>query len=374
MEGQSLPTLIKKSSLYKIVITDDVEEKIRFLCSKIPDVEWSGVLFYTHEGSIEQGNLVITCVDIYVMDIGTGTYTEFDMSPEVISYMCESDHLMDTHTGLIHSHNKMDTFFSGTDLSTLKSEGNDRNHFVSLIVNNDGKYTAAITRKVKYVKTVDESYSYGSFDDTQVSGTGSYIKEEEFIEYFDLEIVKKCSSASFDSLEKRLDEIRNRKSKSSCVAKPVTKPLGDRYFDKDQQFLISKRELGEMTAVPHHEKPTVPYHITDDTLESILIQMLTGSILIKNPSSIDIEKWVLSMSDVYGSRFGLDEQGLSDFRQWADSHCEFLIFNSIPEGLSACEESDLVSNIATCIYEELDSLPQNKYINIFKEIIEQWIL
>ena len=37
------------------------------------------------------------------------------------------------------------TFFSGTDLNTLQEEGSDMNNFLSLIVNNAGQYTAAIT-------------------------------------------------------------------------------------------------------------------------------------------------------------------------------------------------------------------------------------
>ena len=48
------------------------------------------------------------------------------------------------------------TFFSGTDKATLQSEGSDMNHFVSLIVNNAGKYTAGVTRKVKLKQTVNE--------------------------------------------------------------------------------------------------------------------------------------------------------------------------------------------------------------------------
>lgn len=50
------------------------------------------------------------------------------------------------------------TFFSGTDTSTLLSEGSDRNCFVSLIVNNSKSYSAAITIKpevsTKIIKTV----------------------------------------------------------------------------------------------------------------------------------------------------------------------------------------------------------------------------
>lgn len=102
METQKTPGLIKGKSTYKLIIPSDVEKKIRHLCLRVPNVEWSGTLFFTYEGSMEDGNLVITCKDIYVMDIGSAAYTEFDMSPDVISYMCDNPDLLGMQMGLIH--------------------------------------------------------------------------------------------------------------------------------------------------------------------------------------------------------------------------------------------------------------------------------
>lgn len=107
MEEQKTLSLIKGKYTYKLIIPSDLERKIRHICHKVPNVEWSGTLFFTPEGSMEDGSLVITCRDIYVMDIGSGTYTEFDMSPEVIGYMCDNPGLLGMQIGLIHSHNNM---------------------------------------------------------------------------------------------------------------------------------------------------------------------------------------------------------------------------------------------------------------------------
>ena len=68
------------------------------------------------------------------------------------------------------------TFFSGTDTATLKEEGRDRNNFVSLIVNNAGSYTAAITRRIKS-KQVKESVSYEFFGDGEKQDTKEYVSE-----------------------------------------------------------------------------------------------------------------------------------------------------------------------------------------------------
>jgi hypothetical protein len=88
-------------------IPEDVERKIRYICQQVWNVEWSGILFYSYKGSFEKKDLVITCEDILVMDIGNSIYTGFTMSPEVISYMAENSKLLDCQMGLIHSHNNM---------------------------------------------------------------------------------------------------------------------------------------------------------------------------------------------------------------------------------------------------------------------------
>ena len=117
MEETKQPTkvisLVQKSGTYnyKLIIPAEVERKIRFTCQKVWNTEWSGTLFFTHEGSSENNDLVIRCVDIYIMDIGTQAYTEFDMNPDVISYMCENPELLDCQLGLIHSHNNMSKEF-----------------------------------------------------------------------------------------------------------------------------------------------------------------------------------------------------------------------------------------------------------------------
>ena len=87
----------------------------------------------------------------------------------------------------------MRTFFSQTDTATLKEEGRDRNNFVSLIVNNAGTYTAAITRRVK-AKQVKESVSYEFFGDGEKHDTKEYVSSADEIEWFYLKIEKEGES------------------------------------------------------------------------------------------------------------------------------------------------------------------------------------
>ena len=108
-EQKKVLPLVKRKDTFKLVIPDEVESKIRFLCNNIWDVEWSGVLFYKVSGSFEDKSLVITCVDVFQMDEGNATYTEYSMSPDVATYMCDHMELLEEgiYQGLIHSHNRM---------------------------------------------------------------------------------------------------------------------------------------------------------------------------------------------------------------------------------------------------------------------------
>ena len=194
-----LPKLCQFHTNGKVIIPENVEKAIRNFCAFSPHKEWSGILFYTFSGSFDT-EIVLECKDILLLNQGTSVFTEFSLNtPEVARYMVLNG-LMGCCTGLIHSHNTMATFFSGTDTSTLQKEGNDTNNFLSLIVNNEGTYTAAITRKVSYnVKTKTEEHKSGQypFFNTEESihledVRNSYSKDttEEVIEFSYLGIEK----------------------------------------------------------------------------------------------------------------------------------------------------------------------------------------
>lgn len=98
--------IIKGLDSYKITILPELEQKIRVLCNKLPNNEYSGTLFYKIEGSFEDKSLNVIAVDFYIQDIGSGTYTEFQNDDTLAQYMVSHD-LFDCYTGLLHSHNRM---------------------------------------------------------------------------------------------------------------------------------------------------------------------------------------------------------------------------------------------------------------------------
>lgn len=400
MEEVKQPTkvisLVQKSGTYnyKLIIPAEVERKIRFACQKVWNTEWSGTLFFTHEGSFENNDLVIRCVDIYIMDIGTQAYTEFDMNPDVIAYMCENPELLDCQMGLIHSHNNMSTFFSGTDTATLKEEGMDRNNFVSLIVNNAGTYTAAITRRIKS-KQVKESVSYEFFGDGEKHDTKEYVSSADEIEWFYLKIEKEGENYSFPDMAARLEEIKQAKAERAKKAqtpvyqgdyKPV---IANSYGTKAGPANLVKKEADKPNVVqptlfdnvddlPFEDGYDIPYgQVTFDktTLKSLVFQLITGSIIISNDSKIDITKWAKSMPTLYEKRFGKGKVGMDNFKIWAETYTEYLTWYITDEKLEELgfDETEICAICAHDMIEELTKLPENDYIKGYIDALQKYL-
>ena len=390
-------SLVQKSGTYnyKLIIPAEVERKIRFTCQKVWNTEWSGTLFFTHEGSFENNDLVIRCVDIYIMDIGTQAYTEFDMNPDVIAYMTEHSELLDCQMGLIHSHNNMSTFFSGTDTATLKEEGRDRNNFVSLIVNNAGTYTAAITRRIKS-KQVMESVSYEFFGDGEKHDTKEYVSDADEIEWFYLKIEKEDENYSFPDMAARLEEIKQAKAEKAKKAqtpvyssgyKPV---IANSYGTKGGPANLVKKEDSKPEVVqptlfdnandlPFEEGYDIPYgQVTFDkvTLKSLVLQLITGSIIISNDSKIDITKWTKSMPALYEKRFGKGKEGMKNFKMWADTYTEYLTWYVTVEKLEELgfDETEICAICAHDMIEELTKLPENDYIKGYIDALQKYLI
>lgn len=390
-------SLVQKSGTYnyKLIIPAEVERKIRFACQKVWSTEWSGTLFFTHEGSFENNDLAIRCVDIYIMDIGTQAYTEFDMNPDVIAYMCENPELLDCQMGLIHSHNNMSTFFSGTDTATLKEEGRDRNNFVSLIVNNAGSYTAAITRRIKS-KQVKESVSYEFFGDGEKHDTKEYVSDADEIEWFYLKIEKEDENYSFPDMAARLEEIKQAKAEKVKKAqtpvyqgsyKPV---IANSYGTKAGPANLVKKEtkkpkvvqtslFDDVDDLPFEVGYDIPYgQVTFDkvTLKSLVLQLITGSIIISNDSKIDITKWAKSMPVLYEKRFGKGKEGMKNFKMWADTYAEYLTWYVTDEKLEELgfDETEICAICAHDMIEELTKLPENDYIKGYIDALQKYLI
>lgn len=124
---------------------EKVYNQIKYLTDKISAVEWSGVMFYSVEGDInDRSTFKINLEEIFLMDKGNGASTEFLFDESVIQYIMEKEERLDWKIGLIHSHNSMGVFFSGTDMDELKENAPKHNYYFSLIVNNKLEFKAKV--------------------------------------------------------------------------------------------------------------------------------------------------------------------------------------------------------------------------------------
>ena len=383
--------LVKSALSYKINIPLYVEKKIRILCREIHNIEWSGILFYRVNGSFEDGTLEVDCVDIYQMDEGSTGYTEFDMSADVMNYMVEHPELIseDIFQGLIHSHNNMSTFFSGTDTGTLLAEGSDVNHFVSLIVNNAGVYTAGITRRVSVVQKVSEEYTYPSWKDSERSGTREFTATKTYVQWFNLE-VNKDEVAKEDESEilNRIKEVRKLKASkpkysskignddlphaTPTVVKPTnivpTTPTTPKKEDKPKSVEVTP-SLFEADEEDYDVNYNL-YHYSDNTIVSIVKQLITLSLVLPNSDAIDAKEWAKNMEEIFDARFG----DVVEFETVAVNIVDYLLsYTEEEDAFTYLTPRESVAVLAKEVKEALAELPENKYINSLMSICDDYI-
>lgn len=104
VQKPKLLELVKRPSLFKLIVSSELEQQIRYYLGRFPNIEYSGTLFYKVTGSFETNDLEVQAIDFLLQDIGTSGYTEFAQSPDVISYMVEHPELLDEniYQGLMH--------------------------------------------------------------------------------------------------------------------------------------------------------------------------------------------------------------------------------------------------------------------------------
>ena len=373
--------LIKKDNRYKLIITPSLEEKIRFLCARFPNNEYSGVLFYDYTGRFEDNSLVLTAKDFCLMDYGSATYTEFNKSAEICNYMIEHD-LLECQQGLMHSHDQMSTFFSRTDLGTLQEEGSDMNNFLSLIVNNAGQYTAAITRKVKHIPHVTEVLEYEFFGEETINiGNDEYDAIESYeIEYFFLNIEKPTVNIGYTDLFSRIEEISKDKTKITNISRePRTNLIVDSTLKatplyKETNIPFSKANTAVQAGVDTDESIDYnKYKFNETDLNNIVKQLLIGSPIF---TPKDLNEWVQKMPTVFSKRFGEGQKGLANYRAFIGYFVEFLVTEAFDDNLA--EEGYLEdSQMAICAYgvlQKLHTFKTNSFIEVIEDEVERFII
>lgn len=282
----------------------------------------------------------------------------------------------------------MSTFFSGTDTATLKEEGRDRNHFVSLIVNNAGSYTAAITRKVKYVET--RKLSYNTFNGEEIIDAEEIFDEAEEIEYFYLKInFENNLKNSFQDIADRLDEIKKiKEEKAKAEIKPIkysAYPMSETsqtttkeptLFDKLDAELETEADIRAYNrSFGIIEEPNISYKtkskVSDKLINDLTCQLITGSVTMTYHEKFDPSKWAkTTMVGLFNKRFGSGLVGLSHCKEWAIDFIEYICTCSIDT--EDRDETEISYLISSKLIEKLSTLPKNDYIEIFIDLLQTY--
>lgn len=412
IQKPKLLELEKKSSSYKLLVSPELEKKIRYYLDRFPSIEYSGTLFYTVSGSFETNDLVINAFDFLLQDIGTGAYTEFNQSPDVIGYMVEHPELLDetVHQGLMHSHHNMGAFFSGTDTSTLREEGSDRVHFVSLIIDTKGTYQAAITRVVVEEMKATGFIKYPTFNNKEVVGNPiTYSFNRKKIEYFMLEVTRPELENPFQELSNRIKEVQEQKAKAAKAATPITYPVNknESYTGYNNNYLDPYKSnntvpangisyqtnvgRGNLTTpinknyeIPKNQLPfeepdvdldtPVPYgHVKVDPelIQELIAQLITGDVNYFMEEGVTLKSLIPACESMFELRF--PDKKL--FHVWAEQYVEFLVYYTEDPKLEMYEDEVVAALIANDMSELLRKfITENGYIKSFVEILDRYII
>ena len=134
----------------KIFVPKYFSDKVKYICGKIPSVEWCGIVFYTVEGSIKD---ITTCKyileDILPMSKDSGGATSYTSDSRVVDYLMKDDKRLDWKQGDIHSHHNLGSFFSSTDYNDLRKQTDTSNVILSITVDNKNLYVGKVATKAK---------------------------------------------------------------------------------------------------------------------------------------------------------------------------------------------------------------------------------
>ncbi len=210
---------------------EEFYKKVEFLCKKISNVEWSGILLYTCEGTINSPeSFIITLKDIILMDKGTSGATEYEFNQNGddfhIDYMEKYPERRSWKIGHIHSHNSMGVFFSNTDISELRDNAPAYNIYVSLIVNNEMKACC----KVCYIEEplIDnftiQWQAKNEKGETYISRTTEKVRIEKGLVTYDTEIELQFDPDNFNDffLENIQKVLQKSEKKVSSYSAPYT--------------------------------------------------------------------------------------------------------------------------------------------------------
>ena len=244
------------------------------LCKSIPEVEWSGILFYIVEGTIrEPEKMKIIIKDIFLMDKGDKVSTGFDWDEDIVEYRMNNEESDEWIVGHIHSHNTMKPFFSSTDWTELNDNSPLHNMYLSLIVNNYMDMVAKVAfigdliqpKKIKQVFIAkdetgkDYKLKLPDIEPKKLNPT-MFIYECEVIRTVEQVTVESAFMVRIKEVEKKAAEkIAKAAAEKANRAKSQPKPSSNKSHSAPHQIVPDYNGS-------NHRQPQLPYTSIEDAL------------------------------------------------------------------------------------------------------------
>lgn len=191
-------TPISAGKTVKVILSDNVLSKIRTLCKTFEKDEWSGMIFYNIVGELTNPEAVlITIDDLYLLDLGTSAHTFYEVAstPRIAGYRLRTNQLR-KRVGHIHSHNNMDTYFSGPDNEELDESVGVHLMYLSVIVNNKGAIVGKLAFEVQEERVINTTSKIkdneGNFSTTIDSKNSK--EESKKLYYYDCEFSRETDT------------------------------------------------------------------------------------------------------------------------------------------------------------------------------------
>ena len=126
----------------KLIIPKKIHNKYTYLLNRFKDLEWSGPAWYRVKTDKDGFPTEWRIIHFHPLDLGSHAATEWE-AKDLAKILKETYALMPSlkkaYMGLIHSHNTMGAFLSGTDTSTIQEMAPDEGFYGSLVVASAGK-------------------------------------------------------------------------------------------------------------------------------------------------------------------------------------------------------------------------------------------
>lgn len=181
--------------------------QIKYLNSKIWEVEWSGVGFYTTKGEFGKKGFEITMEYIFPMQKGEAAYTEFITDNSVVEFLMENPQYLSMNRSLHHSHNNMNVWFSGVDMSEITENSEFYNYYLSVISNNKEEICAKIAFRGTSKEEVKKVINYKGENGEPKTFTINTKEEKDVVFLYNCEIIKDTEELVDDSYKQRVAKI-----------------------------------------------------------------------------------------------------------------------------------------------------------------------